>query len=415
MEKAKPSGEKLDVIVEFNNDRYDISTTTEDTLKGLKNLIYTVTKVPTYRQFFLNIGFSAVTKSDKSILKDLNITSRFVLKMKDLLREPSPSSIPEAGDSATRSPRTSHPRVLRRRNYMKVVGKPRQGKKLVVVDIDQTIYDRDVSAENLSGRPYFQEFLAQIYQEYDIAVWSATDMRSLEYKLCVLGIDRHPDYKLLFYLDVRSTVSILILGGEIQAKPLNVIWKEFPQFNSKNTIICDDRQENFFFNSKNGILVSAYFTEDYDKDDELLKLGTYLKNIAKSNDLGAFDHRVWRLETDAGEEDDPHAENPGGNGSKGDAPAGDATVGDVPVGDAPVGDTFKGDTPVGDTPVGDTPVGDIPVGDTPVDDTLAGDTPAGDAPEEDKGNNIIKVDTSKADTSHGDVPKVDTAEKSYKD
>ena len=46
------------------------------------------------------------------------------------------------------------------------------------------------------------------FQDYDIVIWSATNMKWIEEKMKVLGCDTHPDYKLSFYLDSRAMISI---------------------------------------------------------------------------------------------------------------------------------------------------------------------------------------------------------------
>ena len=45
-------------------------------------------------------------------------------------------------------------------------------------------------------------------QDYDIVIWSATNMKWIEEKMKVLGCDTHPGYKLSFYLDSRAMISI---------------------------------------------------------------------------------------------------------------------------------------------------------------------------------------------------------------
>ena len=45
-------------------------------------------------------------------------------------------------------------------------------------------------------------------QNYDIVIWSATSMKWIEEKMKLLGCDRHPGYKLAFYLDSRAMISI---------------------------------------------------------------------------------------------------------------------------------------------------------------------------------------------------------------
>ncbi|CAH8540976.1 unnamed protein product [Heterobilharzia americana] len=66
----------------------------------------------------------------------------------------------------------------------------RDGKKLLVLDIDYTIFDHLTPAESAHhlARPYLTEFLTRAYVHYDIAIWSATSMTWILAKLGQLGI-----------------------------------------------------------------------------------------------------------------------------------------------------------------------------------------------------------------------------------
>lgn len=60
------------------------------------------------------------------------------------------------------------------RDYeVKILNPSRENKKLLVLDIDYTLFDHRSVAE--SGwelmRPYLHEFLETAYQDYDIAIW----------------------------------------------------------------------------------------------------------------------------------------------------------------------------------------------------------------------------------------------------
>ena len=60
------------------------------------------------------------------------------------------------------------------RDYeVKILNPSRENKKLLVLDIDYTLFDHRSVAE--AGwelrRPYLHEFLETAYQDYDIAIW----------------------------------------------------------------------------------------------------------------------------------------------------------------------------------------------------------------------------------------------------
>lgn len=68
------------------------------------------------------------------------------------------------------------------------INEPREGKKLLVLDLDHTLLDFS-SKENVSPadmkRPYMDWFLSELYPYYDIAIWSQTGWRWLELKVCI--------------------------------------------------------------------------------------------------------------------------------------------------------------------------------------------------------------------------------------
>lgn len=175
----------------------------------------------------------------------------------------------------------------------------REGKKLLVLDIDYTLFDHRSSAEQGVElmRPYLHEFLTSAYEHYDIIIWSATGMKWIEEKMKLLGVSTHPDYKIMFYLDSNAMISVYTAKrGVIEVKPLGVIWGKFEQYTSKNTIMFDDIRRNFLMNPKSGLRIRPFRQAhiNRDTDRELLKLSKYLKDIAENcDDFNQLNHRKW--------------------------------------------------------------------------------------------------------------------------
>lgn len=174
----------------------------------------------------------------------------------------------------------------------------REGKKLLVLDIDYTLFDHRSTAE--SGvelmRPFLHEFLMEAYNDYDIAIWSATSLRWINEKMRLLGVSNHPNYKIVFYLDSLAMISVHTPKyGLVGVKPLGIIWGKFKQFSAKNTIMFDDIRRNFIMNPQSGLRIKpfrhAHVTRGEDR--ELLKLSEYLKLIAKVDDFQTLNHRKW--------------------------------------------------------------------------------------------------------------------------
>lgn len=75
-----------------------------------------------------------------------------------------------------------------------------------------------------------------------------------------------------------------------------MIWGKYPQFSSKNTIMFDDIRRNFIMNPKNGLRIKPFREAHLNrhKDDELLRLSKYLKDLAENcTDFASVNHRHW--------------------------------------------------------------------------------------------------------------------------
>lgn len=174
----------------------------------------------------------------------------------------------------------------------------REGKKLLVLDIDYTLFDHRSPAE--SGyqlmRPYLHEFLTSAYKNYDIVIWSATSMKWINEKMKLLGVSTHTDYKIAFHLDHLAMISVHTPKyGVIDVKPLGVIWGKYKQFSAKNTIMFDDIRRNFIMNPQSGLKIRAFRQAHLNRhrDKELLKLSKYLELIASIDDFQTLNHKKW--------------------------------------------------------------------------------------------------------------------------
>lgn len=83
---------------------------------------------------------------------------------------------------------------------------PRPGSKLLVLDIDYTLFDHRSPAEYAAQlmRPFLHEFLTEAYHDnYDIVIWSATSMKWIQVKMDQLGVTGNLNYKIAFMLDSK--------------------------------------------------------------------------------------------------------------------------------------------------------------------------------------------------------------------
>lgn len=93
---------------------------------------------------------------------------------------------------------------------IKIINPPRDGKKCLVLDIDYTLFDLGSSAERPEelGRPYLHHFLTSAYKEYDLVIWSATNMKWVDVKMQQLGVMNNPNYKITFMLDHKAMMTV---------------------------------------------------------------------------------------------------------------------------------------------------------------------------------------------------------------
>ncbi|RWR85317.1 ubiquitin-like domain-containing protein [Cinnamomum micranthum f. kanehirae] len=175
----------------------------------------------------------------------------------------------------------------------------REGKKLLVLDIDYTLFDHRSTAENPLElmRPYLHEFLSAVYAEYDIIIWSATSMKWVELKMGQLGVLDNPNYKITALLDHLAMITVQSdTHRTFDCKPLGLIWAQYPEYyNSKNTIMFDDLRRNFVMNPQNGLTIRPFRKAHLNrsKDKELVRLTEYLLAIAELSDLSSLDHSRW--------------------------------------------------------------------------------------------------------------------------
>lgn len=183
------------------------------------------------------------------------------------------------------------------------IAAPRKGKKLLVLDIDYTIFDMGSKTENWASlkRPYTEYLMENCYRDYDIVVWSQTSWRWIEIKLTEMNMLQNSKYKITFVLDKKAmfTVRSTFKNGEKKhyVKPLQLIWRNFKGiYDDSNTIHIDDLSRNFALNAQQGLTIKPYKKAYKNKhtDTELLHLTHYLMLIAKLDSLKGLDHNKWK-------------------------------------------------------------------------------------------------------------------------
>lgn len=311
------SDEKLNPLttVKWSGSEYPVHGPCK-TLGDLKLLIATLTGVLPDRQRLLGLKQKdGKPANDESLLDDLKMPPKLLMMgsreeaiatastkptdVQEVINDfdiPDQSELPYANREeyqAKIEKRVQDPRVI------KQLCEPRPSKKLLVLDIDYTLFDHRTTAESPLQlmRPYLHEFLTSAYDDYDIAIWSATSFKWIEVKMNQLGVLNNQNYKVTLMLDSSAMVSVHTTEyGSLDAKPLAVIWGKYPDFyNSTNTIMFDDLRRNFLFNPQNGLRIRAFRDAHKNRatDMELFHLTKYLRAISHLPDLSNLNHKKW--------------------------------------------------------------------------------------------------------------------------
>ncbi|PIK60149.1 putative ubiquitin-like domain-containing CTD phosphatase 1 isoform X1 [Apostichopus japonicus] len=303
------------LVVKWSGNEYEISDLiSTNTVKDLKNVIKLKTGVLPERQKLLGLKLKGKAPVDDVQLSELKIKPNMKIMMMGTCEETiaaaneKPEDIGEVIDDfdfeeteiQTNQREEFLKKVERRvKEYeIKVLNAPRPGKKLLVLDVDYTLFDHRSVAEHALQlmRPFLHEFLTAAYKHYDIVIWSATSMKWIEVKMRELGVSSHTDYKITFMVDSGACITVQTPKyGIIETKPLGVIWGKFESYTPENTIMFDDLRRNFLMNPQNGLKIRPFreAAKNRSHDTELLKLTKYLEAIAPLDDLSSLNHRHW--------------------------------------------------------------------------------------------------------------------------
>lgn len=312
------SEEEMTLTIKWSGKEYTVRVCGDDSVAELKRRICELTNVLPKRQKLLYPKIGNKLADDSLLLSTLPLKSSLKMTMigtveDDIIVDPveTPEIIDdfELGQEEAvdiKDKEVNKQKLRRRANQYKIKLRTpcRKGKKLLVLDIDYTLFDHRSTAENPLQlmRPYLHEFLTAVYAEYDIMIWSATSMRWVELKMGELGVLNNPNYKITALLDHLAMITVQSDSrGIFDCKPLGVIWTQLPEFySSKNTIMFDDLRRNFVMNPQNGLTIKPFKKAhaNRDSDQELVKLTQYLLAIAELDDLSTLNHSSWELFTE---------------------------------------------------------------------------------------------------------------------
>ncbi|KAK4792173.1 hypothetical protein SAY86_022608 [Trapa natans] len=307
--------EELTLAVKWSGKEYTVRVCGDDSVGELKRRICEVTNVLPKRQKLLYPKVGSKLVDDSVLLSEIPLKPSVKMTMIGTIEDDiildqveSPEIVDdfELGQEEVvdiKDKEVNKQKLRRRIDQYKIkLRNPcRKGKKLLVLDIDYTLFDHRSTAENPLElmRPYLHEFLTAAYAEYDIMIWSATSMKWVEVKMEQLGVLNNPNYKITALLDHLAMITVQTDSrGIFDCKPLGLIWAQFPEFYSSiNTIMFDDLRRNFVMNPQNGLTIRPFRKahQSRESDQELVKLTGYLLAIAELDDFSWLDHRTWEI------------------------------------------------------------------------------------------------------------------------
>ncbi|KAA8492820.1 Ubiquitin-like domain-containing CTD phosphatase 1 [Porphyridium purpureum] len=308
----------MEIQVKWQGRTLVVEVADDATVGGLKHALFKQTCVDVKRQKLLNLKEGGKPARDDRKLSELALPKQIMLmgtpdaEIETFKFDEANNPLPEVdddldldgADGAALMETCTRPENLQKlarrvENYkLEPLNPPREGKKLLVLDIDYTLFDHRSNAEHAHElmRPFLHEFLTIAYRHYDIIIWSATNMKWIKVKMEELGVLSHSDYKITMLVDHLAMVTVQHEERVFNCKPLGYIWQTLRcHYAPHNTIMFDDLSRNFIMNPQNGLKIRPFKNAHTLRatDRELLKLSEYLECIAELSDLSGLNHRRW--------------------------------------------------------------------------------------------------------------------------
>uniref|UniRef100_M3ZE33 Ubiquitin-like domain-containing CTD phosphatase 1 n=1 Tax=Xiphophorus maculatus TaxID=8083 RepID=M3ZE33_XIPMA len=263
----------VSVIIKWGGQEYSISSLSEeDTVMDLKQSIKSLTGVLPERQKLLGLKIKGKPAEDEVKLGSLKLKPNTKIMMMGTREEsledvlaPPPDNDDVVNDFdieeeviEVENREENLAKIARRVKDYKVeeLNPPREGKRLLVLDVDYTLFDHKSCAETGQElmRPFLHEFLTSAYENYDIVIWCNCVSPYVQ----ELGVTDNPSYKITFMLDSGAMITVHTpKRGVVEIRPF----------------------------------MKAHLNRE--KDRELSKLAQYLKEIAKLEDFSGLNHKHW--------------------------------------------------------------------------------------------------------------------------
>ena len=318
---------QVSLVANWRGKRLPVQVSASSTVGHLKESLWSLTGVRPDRMKLLGLvrgklpSDSTPVRSLVDVARDVEHSFLLVGTVDaEHLTPPRPEELPDVFDDLDLDYRATpvealqvatdpqHRRKLRdviRDTSIYVMHAPRPGRKMLVLDLDFTLFDcKSAAPMHQLARPGLHDLLTAVYPYFDLCLWSQTAWRYLEAKATELGMLQHADYRVAFVLDKTAMFQVrnearAALGKPLRhsVKPLELIWLKFPGvYDARNTVHVDDLRRNFAMNPRNGLCVEPYrhAPQAHATDRELYLLRDYLVRIGRLPDLRDIDHSKWR-------------------------------------------------------------------------------------------------------------------------
>lgn len=127
-------------------------------------------------------------------------------------------------------------------------------------------------------RPGLKLFMSAMFKAFDsVSVWSAGTAPYVHKVLSAVFGDNKKYFKFIMTRSDCNNLKIDYDDSICTYKPLSVVYAKYPEMNSKNTIIIDDRHDVCEYNCMNNIVIPAFDInnltyQEYDSDRALFDL-----------------------------------------------------------------------------------------------------------------------------------------------
>jgi len=308
-----------DWIIEWGTSKHTFQLHESQSMKDVQELLEAETSVPVAKQKILGLKtHSKKPVTQETLVKDFKARkNKFKMVGSAVeLKPPSELNLPQILDdmewdfvpdytkmSKVHDKYEKKISELVEKSEINIIHAPRPGKKLLVLDLDNTLFDmkgmRKTPNQLDLKRPFTDHFLRELYPYYDFVIWSQTAWRWIEIKLTELQIIPH--FKISFILDksqMPRVCSATPRGMKThQIKPLELIWRRFPDYyGPHNTVHVDDLGRNFLYNPQQGLKCTPYKHAKRNRltDVELRDLTDYFLLIKDLASFKHLNHDDWR-------------------------------------------------------------------------------------------------------------------------